>query len=168
MVALRILLSGENLPREIKYKLKEYKAHLIMVIEKIKERKIDMKIKYDLEEFKKVHVHFVNIIDQMHSGGEIDTKTILDLERKQANLINDINQQTGPNIMTGQTVGIMTRDQLEKFKKNHGGDTFIEADDKNVKIFNKKELKIFKKDNSYSSLVDSISDNQKISFSNKK
>ena len=60
-----------------------------------------MKIKYDLEEFKKVHAHFVDTIDQMHSGGEIDTKTILDLERKQATLINDINEQTGGSRTSG-------------------------------------------------------------------
>ena len=51
----------------------------------------------------------------MHSGAEIDTKTILDLERKQANLINDINQQTGPNIITGDTVGI--RINLKSLRK---------------------------------------------------
>ena len=42
-----------------------------MVIEKMKERKIDMKIKYDLEEFKKVQAQFVVIKDQMHFGCEI-------------------------------------------------------------------------------------------------
>ena len=45
-------------------------------------------------------------------------------------------------MIAGDTVGIMTKDQLEKFKGSHGKDKFIEVDDKDVTTMDKNELKL--------------------------
>ena len=70
---------------------------------------MDEKIKYDLEEFKKVQAYFVDMIVRMHAGAIIGCKTILELERKQENIVDDIIKQSCPKIITGDTVGIMTK-----------------------------------------------------------
>eukprot|EP00091_Calanus_sinicus_P004420 TRINITY_DN14713_c0_g1_i1.p1 TRINITY_DN14713_c0_g1~~TRINITY_DN14713_c0_g1_i1.p1 ORF type:complete len:205 (-),score=44.41 TRINITY_DN14713_c0_g1_i1:590-1204(-) len=111
-------------------------------IDKIEQRSIDERIKYELEEFKSVHAHFIDILVKMHAGDIIDSRTILELERKQDNLVDDIIKQSSPNMITGETVGIMTKEQLEQFKKIHGRDKFIEVDDKDVKTMDKNSLKL--------------------------
>ena len=60
-------------------------------IDEIEKRDIDLSIKYDLDEFKKVHAHFVDILSRMHAGDAIDAYIILGLGKKQRDLINDIN-----------------------------------------------------------------------------
>ena len=60
-------------------------------IDEIEKHDINLPLKYDLDEFKKVHAHFVDILSKMHAGDDIDAYIILGLGKKQRDLINDIN-----------------------------------------------------------------------------
>ena len=62
----------------------------------------------------------------MYAGDITNSRTILELEWKQDNLVDDIIKQSSPNRITGDIVGIMTKDQLEESWKNK----FIEVDEK--------------------------------------
>ena len=87
---IRTLLYGGNLDEETREKLKRFKSHLIDAIDVLETRGIHLSIKYDLDKFKKMHAHFVDIISKMHAGGNIDSQLILDLEKKQKDLIISI------------------------------------------------------------------------------
>ena len=147
--ALIILNYGGNLDEETREKLKRFKSHLIDAIDVLETRGIHLSIKYDLDEFKKIHAHFVDIISRMHAGDNIDAKIILELEKKQEDLLNDLNHfdeqpilterqkimafkinqakfiQTLYKMMNEGTIEGVTVDQLQEFQKYE--DTSVKA-----------------------------------------
>ena len=87
--ALIILNYGANLDEETRDKLKRFKSQLIDAIDVLETRGIHLSIKYDLDEFKKIH-----------AGYNTDAKIILDLEKKQEDLLNDLNHFAEQPILT--------------------------------------------------------------------
>ena len=69
---------------------------------------------------------------------------------------------SGPNIITGETMGIMTKDELELFKESHGKDVIIEVGEQDVTTMNKNQLDFFAKDNSHLKNIGTLKSNQKI------
>ena len=59
------LNAGADLDEETKRQLENFKSHLMDAIDEIEKRDIDLSLKYDLDEFKKVHAHFVDILSRM-------------------------------------------------------------------------------------------------------
>ena len=146
--ALTKLMSGKNLDEKTKKTLKEYQSHLITVINGIVERDIDKKTKHDLEKFKTTHTYFIVMIFKMQSGEKFDNDSLIWLEKTEEDLVNDIKQLSNqPNIILGNTVGILTKEQLESYKENHKQDKFIEVGGKSVNIMDTDQLEKFKKNN---------------------
>ena len=77
---------------------------------------------------KKTHTYFNMMIFKMHSGDKFDINSLIGLEKTEEDLVNDIKELSNqPNIILGNTIGILTKEQLESYTENHKQDKCIEA-----------------------------------------
>merc|ERR1712142_1321077 len=87
----------------------------------------------------------LNRFKNEHSNAKFihtDDFTVMNKKQLKSFIGNDISSDS-PRIIFGEIIGIFTKDQLQRFKNNNRGSSFIDVDDSDVKLMNEKQLKQF-------------------------
>merc|ERR1712142_1350973 len=87
----------------------------------------------------------LNKFKNEHSNAKFihtDDFTVMNKKQLKSFIGNDISSDS-PRIIFGEIIGIFTKDQLQRFKNNNRGSSFIDVDDSDVKLMNEKQLKQF-------------------------
>jgi len=87
----------------------------------------------------------LNRFKNEHSNAKFihtDDFTVMNKKQLKSFIGNEISSDS-PRIIFGEIIGIFTKDQLQRFKNNNRGASFIDVDDSDVKLMNENQLKQF-------------------------